>query len=570
MKARISNGRPIAAAQRLLPGYGLLLASMVVLTSGFAQALTSPTLVQDIRPGSEGSYPQNFLPLGNKVFFVANNGVNGNEPWVSDGTTAGTMILQDVWAGAGSGFNVGCPSCNAIGAGSVVYFSAYNGTGGSRLWRTDGTTAGTSLVYADATAFDLEKVGGTIYFGGSPSGFSQGFLFTSDGTPGGTAQVTSNVYYGSGLTDVGGTAFFMGATGSTGDELWKSNGTEGTTGMIKDMSPGSSSSYLWFLTNVGGTLFAYGSAGPDAGLFKSDGTSAGTFLLKSLQMGASQFETGQILDVNGTAFLIASDGTTGMELWKSDGTIGGTVLVKDILPGAGGALLGSRLVAIGGTVYFAATDGVVGMELWKSDGTAAGTVLVKDIFLGSGNFGSSNPAGLAAVNGKLLFRAQATVPGGTQPWMSDGTEAGTTQIAVMNPDPGGNCAAESFMLAGSNVLFSGTSSSTSDIELWVMSDAPVGVSPSDASASPSIALSQNYPNPVRTDTQIAYSIPAGQHVVLKLYDVSGREVKTLVNSMQSAGTHRVDLNAADLPSGAYVYRLQTGSVVEQKKMMLIH
>jgi ELWxxDGT repeat protein len=360
----------------------------------------------------------------------------------------------------------------------------------------------------------------------------------------------------------------MGSNGISGEELWKSDGTAGGTAIVKDLSPGSSNSYLWFLTNVGGTLFAYGSTDGGAGLFRSDGTSAGTFLLKSLAMEPNQFTTGQLLDVNGTAFFIANDGTTGMELWKSDGTIAGTVLVKDILPGSGDALLGSSLVAIGGTVFFAATDGVVGKELWKSDGTASGTVLVKDIFLGSGNFGSSNPAGLAAVNGRLLFRAQATLPGGIQPWTSDGTEAGTTQIAVMNPSAGGSCRAESFSPAGSNVLFSGTDGS-SGVELWVMSDSPVGVTPVDRSASGSITLAQNFPNPVRDETQIAYSISTAQHVSLKVYDIAGREVRTLVDEQRSAGTHRVDMSASGLPSGAYVYRLQTGTVVEKRKMLLI-
>jgi len=566
MNARISRGPRIAAAQRSLPG--LLLAS-IVLTSDSAHALTSPVLVKDISSGSGGSNPRSLLPLGNQVFFVANDGVSGYEPWVSDGTTAGTTLLLDVWAGANGGFNPGCQTCNAVGAGSIVYFSASDGTGGSKLWRTDGTTPGTSLVYPDATAFDLENVNGTIYFGGTPTGFSQGFLFTSDGTTGGTGQVTNSVYYGSGLTGVGGTAYFMGSNGFLGVELWKSDGTEGGTAMVKDLSPGSSDSYLWFLTNVGGTLFAYGSAGGGAGLFKSDGTSAGTFLLKSLAMESNEFKTGQILDVNGTAFLIADDGTTGMELWTSDGTIGGTVLVKDIYPGAAGGLVGSSLVAIGGTVFFAAIDGVVGKELWKSDGTESGTVLVKDIYLGFGNFGSSNPAGLAAVNGKLLFRAQASAPGGTQPWTSDGTEAGTTEIAVMNPIPGGNCSAESFTPVGSNVLFSGTDGS-SGIELWAMSDPQVGVRPDAPGSLESITLSQNFPNPVRAETQIAYSIPTAQHVLLKLYDVAGREVRMLVDGMQSAGTHRVNLNAEDLPSGAYVYRLETDSVVTQKRMTLIH
>jgi hypothetical protein len=82
-------------------------------------------------------------------------------------------------------------------------------------------------------------------------------------------------------------------------------------------------------------------------------------------------------------------------------------------------------------------------------------------------------------------------------------------------------------------------------------------------------LSQNYPNPFNPSTQINYSIPSSQKVVLKVYDELGREVATLVNQDQAAGNYTAEFSAAGLASGIYFYRLQAGSFVEMRKMILL-
>ena len=103
---------------------------------------------------------------------------------------------------------------------------------------------------------------------------------------------------------IGSTLFFAGNDGVHGMELWKSDGTEAGTVMVKDILPGSSSSYINYLA-----------------------------------------------DVNGTLFFRASDGTNGSELWKSDGTEAGTVMVKDIYPGTGDSNP-TYLANIDGTLFF--------------------------------------------------------------------------------------------------------------------------------------------------------------------------------------------------------------------------
>jgi hypothetical protein len=85
----------------------------------------------------------------------------------------------------------------------------------------------------------------------------------------------------------------------------------------------------------------------------------------------------------------------------------------------------------------------------------------------------------------------------------------------------------------------------------------------------SYTLAQNYPNPFNPTTTIQYALANAGNVSLKIYDILGREVATLVNGRQSAGEYAATFNAAKLASGIYFYRLQAGDFVETKKMMLV-
>lgn len=82
-------------------------------------------------------------------------------------------------------------------------------------------------------------------------------------------------------------------------------------------------------------------------------------------------------------------------------------------------------------------------------------------------------------------------------------------------------------------------------------------------------LKQNYPNPFNPDTKIEFSIPKSSNVELKIYDVLGREVATLVNDFKQAGNYSVDFKGDKFASGVYFYTLRSGNFVETKKMVLI-
>ena len=96
-------------------------------------------------------------------------------------------------------------------------------------------------------------------------------------------------------------------------------------------------------------------------------------------------------------------------------------------------------------------------------------------------------------------------------------------------------------------------------------------------------LFQNYPNPFNPNTVISYQLPVTGYVTLKVYDILGNEVATLVNEEQTAGSYEVEFNTNShsgevrnlpagrqgLPSGVYFYQLKAGTFIEAKKMMMI-
>jgi hypothetical protein len=96
-----------------------------------------------------------------------------------------------------------------------------------------------------------------------------------------------------------------------------------------------------------------------------------------------------------------------------------------------------------------------------------------------------------------------------------------------------------------------------------------GVAPSDASVPLAYSLMQNYPNPFNPQTTIEYELPLATHVSMAVYDVLGREVSVLVNDKKDAGVHRVRFDGSKLASGVYFYRLQAGSFVQSKKLLLL-
>jgi glucuronoarabinoxylan endo-1,4-beta-xylanase len=107
------------------------------------------------------------------------------------------------------------------------------------------------------------------------------------------------------------------------------------------------------------------------------------------------------------------------------------------------------------------------------------------------------------------------------------------------------------------------------ITTFVSTKTSTGVKLLDSLIPQTFSLQQNYPNPFNSSTTISFSLPAKSSVLLKVFDMMGREVATLVDEELAAGTHCRQWNASNIASGVYFYRLQAGSFVETKKLLLL-
>ncbi len=320
------------------------------------------------------------------------------------GATSGASMVKDV--NPGDTF----PPTELAALGDAVLYRAYDGED-IELWRSNGTPEGT---------FELKNIAA------DPPG------------------VPPKSSIPTGLTEMGGFVYFQANTpDETGSELWRSDGTEAGTVLVKDINTafvGAAHSYPTNLTDVNGTLFFAAKGGPSFfgdhwDLWLSDGTEAGTVLIKDLD---SPNPPEHLTNVNGTLYFTLADGATGTELWVSDGTTGGTKIVKDIAPGVGSSNPGS-LTDFNGMLIFAADDGINGRELWRSvDGTAGNTTIVKNIDPDPGD--SSNPDQFEKLPGvglnpdRLLFGAESNGDFTRGIWETDGTEPNTRLVKTIR-DP---------------------------------------------------------------------------------------------------------------------------------------
>ena len=312
-------------------------------------------IIKELDEGSSGTGYSN--SINGKFLFSYDTSAAGNDtdPWVSDGSELGTTSLKDIWPGAGG---------SSFLKGSVIEFNgklfsrADDYTHGSEIWMTDGTPNGTEML------INLEPETQGNREGSIPTNFTAG----------------GDVFY------------FAAVTSDKGDQLWKSDGTPENTVPVKDMDPNSAErdqelfSGEFFYgdikqgSSINGLLF-FAAKHSDLGveLWKSDGTESGTVMVKDLMLGTNySSRPDNFVEFNNVLYFAANALDNTKNLWKSDGTEQGTVMVKsfesDVLQSIevkGGVML--LTLRIGG--------GELGADyqIWRSDGTDSGTYFLGDI-----------------------------------------------------------------------------------------------------------------------------------------------------------------------------------------------
>ncbi len=465
-------------------------------------------LVKDIRPGDfEGpvptsgqgstglsSWPHELTSFGGKLYFVAADDEHGAELWTSDGTEAGTRLVKDIRPGTVPGpysttVPAGSNPAQLTVAGNTLFFTADDGSHGPELWKSDGTSDGTSLVkdietgsspyLTGSSPAGLFAVGNSVFFAATDH-FSGTELWKSNSTAAGTTLVKDINRNTQGSNPrsavaVGPITYFVAADADHGEELWKTDGTAAGTVLVKDLLPGGGSSSPQQLVSFNGVLFftARDAAG-NYQLYRSDGTAAGTTLFKSFAAdpgdgtlpAAAHVSVGDLTVFDGKLYFTVAAGSSA-DLYRTDGTPGGTVRMyrfPGLVSFAAPPSLGGLTVA-GKYLYFVASQPSAGSELWRTDGRD--TRIVRDINRGVAD---AAPAPLIAAGGRLFFTADDGVHG-RELWTSDGTPAGTRMVKDVNPGAGSafyggdSYVPDQFAAAGTTVFFA-ANDGAHGWELW--------------------------------------------------------------------------------------------------------
>ncbi len=515
----------------------------------------------DLVPGATGSYPEFITAIDNKLYFFAKNSGGNYQPWVSDGTTAGSFMLSNV-SHAIKSVNI----LNFVPTAHGVVFLAQDATNGEELWVTDGTSAGTHVIKninpgtGSIDIMDYAVLNSNMIFQAN-DGTHGVEVWTTDGTDTGTVMLkdiaagnlSSNP---SGFYTYNNKVYFGANDAVHGAELWMTDGTDTGTNMLMDINSGAGSSSPYLFQEANSYLFFRaddGSHGNEP--WSTDGTSINTHIIMDTDPSGNC--SGSFAQtVGNNVFFDCGD-----KLWVTDLTSGGTKMVKSVAGDA--SLTPTYPAAYNGKLYFSAMD-TAGNELWVSDGTDTGTYMVKDIDqqIAGGKNRDSDPFSITTYNNKMYFTATTYLaPLHLDLYTSDGTASGTNSIApwgAFKPEAMyANYSTMRFAELNGWLYFSAEYDGIGP-ELWALKDVPDAISPVVKAAAIRI-----YPNPSGGSFVLDCSNTGSNKGLLTVYDMTGKQVYR-----QNITDNRTTINIPGLAKGIYQLQLRQNELLHTQKLVV--
>lgn len=440
-------------------------------------------LVTDLLMGSGDANPQSLVVMGSELFFTAQysyidpNAPPGGSPetrfgiWKTDGTASGTQLLSQIEGIVSLSSN---PRSGYVANGRVLFFVGEESSG-EQLWSTTGLANGTSLIktfspfMGPITSGRLPSIvsNGLLYFNREvDTGMGNHSLWRTDGTSSGTFELrhtASSIPVGlsspfdPSLTAIGSTVFFVSYDASTGTELWKTTGTVGSTQRITDINPGVSNAAPNAMISFSSAIYFSANDGShNRELWKTDGIT--TTLVKDINpssFGDGLYAQSEMFTIFGGRLYFSADSGNGLELWRTDGSGPGTALftsdgVNTFIPQHLIVLPTKMLIA--NTFY-----GTLAEQLWSTDGTQAGNQFITSSF----TISSSK----VVISGSRAYFGRTDATHGNEPWVSDGTAAGTYLLADVRP--GVSSGLLDFSGTSQGFVVFGTDDGTHGLELGV-------------------------------------------------------------------------------------------------------
>jgi trimeric autotransporter adhesin len=544
----------LAQANNILYFYGLPIQGKGQKLMKSDGTTTGTVILKDTYIPTLSSGPNGFVNHKGIVYFRSSLGRYETNQYFSrtDGTSAGTFQLKDI---------------DAIGditpAGDNVFFQGLMPGGDWQLVRSNGTTAGTTVMKQASFgtwsySYTVAAIGGTYLF---TNGTTE--LWKTNGTTAGTTLVKTFPRMENMVSD--GTRAYMLVEPVPGSfELWKTNGTTAGTLRIQPLVPvsGFSTRYYFFQNStINGITYFFGTDNYKGHeVWRTDGTAAGTYRIGKIQMPATGQFVPQVRSMTvfqNNFYFSSQNASREFALFKSDGTTAGLVQLITIEAIVQYIPFGDKLLFF---PYRGDVDFNTPPVIWSTDGTTAGTVPVKAV----PDFSIFAEVDYEIINGVAYFTSSQ----GVNLWRTDGTDCGTFSV------PTGLSQLVPMEAIGNTLILGGFADYVYGNELYRFDVSGAPASPCAAVASAAVApveglagseseLLTSGPNPFSTDFTLRVNSPEVSEAQLQVYTVNGKLVEAN-EALPCNTTHQL---GQSWTPGFYVIKVRVGDVSVTKKII---